>query len=160
MLKSLISVLCRPKNVSWLTLILDIRWLIRDISRFSVANSFFDSCQRPKQILATECFSCRAARSMTRGEGHRRGNPPSFGGWGLGGLPLENFGRMDPKWCNFTYFWGNTWFPLASTWIHLSSKGAIIFNREGGPSVYDGRSPIFSGPPLRIPKKHLVPPLD
>ena len=41
----------------------------------------------------------------------------------------------------------------------INTKGAIIFYREGGPSVCDGRSPIFSGPPLCIRKKILVPPL-
>ncbi len=35
----------------------------------SVANILFGSCQRAKQILATECSSCRAAHSEARGEG-------------------------------------------------------------------------------------------
>ena len=38
-------------------------------------------------------------------------------------------------------------------------KGAIIFYRKGGPSVCDRRSPIFSGPPLCLRQKILVPPL-
>ncbi len=38
-------------------------------------------------------------------------------------------------------------------------EGAIIFYREGGPSVCDRQSLIFSGPPLCIRNKILVPPL-
>ncbi len=51
-----------------------------------------------------------------------------------------------------------------------SNKGAIIFYREGGPSVCDGRSAFFSGPPFAYGKKFwsplclrrkiLVPPFD
>ncbi len=37
-------------------------------------------------------------------------------------------------------------------------KGAITFYREGGASVCDGRSPIFSGPPLWLRQKIVVPP--
>ena len=37
------------------------------------------------------------------GGGYGLGCPPSIEG-GLGGLPLENFCRINPKWCNFTYF--------------------------------------------------------
>ncbi len=39
-----------------------------------------------------------------------------------------------------------------------TGKGAIIFYQEGGPSVRDGRSAIFSGPPLCLRQKILVPP--
>ncbi len=35
-------------------------------------------------------------------------------------------------------------------------KGAIIFYREGGPSVCDRGSPIFSGPPLGMRKKFII----
>ena len=38
-------------------------------------------------------------------------------------------------------------------------KGVIIFYQEGGPSVCDSWSPIFSGPPLCIHKNILAPPL-
>ncbi len=48
----------------------------------------------------------------------------------------------------------NFWWP--EVWNH--HKGVIIFYREGG-SVCDGRSSIFSGPPLRPRDKILVPPL-
>ena len=46
-----------------------------------------------------------------------------------------------------------------SIWIFFEIiKGAIIFYREGGPSVCDRGLPIFSGPPLGMRKKILVPP--
>ncbi len=49
-------------------------------------------------------------------------------------------------------------FPVAYTFLKLCyPKGAIIFYREGGPSVCDRGSPILSGPPWACAKKFWSP---
>ena len=64
--------------------------------------------------------------------------------------------------CSFDGNLSILWYQWTGKQVTLTGnhKGAIIFYPEGGPSVCDCRSPIFSGPPLCLRRKILVPPFD